>query len=106
MGLRDFPNQVVSAQHADLSGRSRSLTFQFGAGNFGSSEQQGTQVAVAEAVDGKFAAIDRRQEAAIVRTERFQGTDAAALQFGGLTKIADQFAQRLVMIYCRQRASR
>ena len=103
MCFRDFPNQAVSPQHANLASRARALPFQFGGSDFGGPVQQGTQVTIAEAVDGKFAPVHCGQEMAVVRTEGLQSTDAPPLPFGGLAEFLDGFPQGLVMIYGRQR---
>src|SRR5580704_18937066 len=102
MSFRYFPDQAVGPQQTNLAGCSRSLPFLFGACGFGRSEQQHTQVMVAEAVDGKFAPVHCVQETVVVGTERLQCPHTAALPFGRLTKVPDSFSQSLLVVYGRQ----
>src|SRR5260370_26070981 len=101
MRFRDFPNQAVGPQHADLARDARPLAFQFCRIDVLRSEQQRAQVTVAESVDSELATIHGSQKATVVRAKGLQSADAAALPFGRLTKVADGFAQRLLVIHSR-----
>jgi len=95
MGLRDLANQAMRSEHTNLACRACALPFQVAGSGLAGSVQQGTQVAVTEAIYGEFASVHGHQEPAVVGTERLQGADAASLQFGRLAKFADQFPQRV-----------
>src|SRR6185369_13770270 len=102
MSALDFLDQAMTSQQADLSCDAGCLTFGFGGRDVVSAEQQLSQVAVAEAVNGKLPLVHGSQESAIVGTERLESTDASSFPLRRLADFLDDFPQELVMIDRRQ----
>src|SRR5579863_2686758 len=103
MCLGDFANQAMGSEHADLACRSCRVAFQFVGSRFADPKQQGTQVAIAEAIQSKFSAVHGNQKPPVVGTEGLQSTDAATFQLGWLAKFTDQLPQWPLMMHGRQR---
>src|SRR3954463_11357910 len=94
MCAADLVDQAVGAQYPQAAGDLATLAPQFRGISWGGAEQTRAKIAIAEASDDEFAAVDRRQELGIFPTQRIEATGAAPFPAPGLsTQAAHQFAE-------------
>ena len=104
VGARDFFDQVMGSQYSQAVAHSRggAAAFGFRQRAVRGTVQEGNQVAVAEAVDGEFAPVDRAQQGQVVSGPGAQAPQAAAVQHGRFADRLDQVAQRCAGVQCAQ----
>src|SRR5437870_3422952 len=90
----DLFGEAMSAKHAEQSGDFSGAAAFFFRGIGGGVPEEAPEIAVTEAVDGEFAAIERLEELGIFRGPGAQSADAFVVVGRGLANATKQLAQR------------
>ena len=94
MGGIDLFDEAMSAEHSQHAARASRAATGFLRGICGRVPEQFLEVAIAEAVEGEFAAVDGLKELGVFWGPRSQSADAFVIPSGGQADIAEHVAQR------------